>query len=58
MKIIIIIIIIDFYNKKIQDVPIISCFSCDSKLCFVKQLKCFLNKSSKKKFIISNLNKI
>jgi hypothetical protein len=32
----------DIYNNKIQNVPIIICFSCEW-LCYLKQLKCFLN---------------
>jgi hypothetical protein len=39
-------IYIDIYNKKIQDVFIIPCFS-SKKLCFLKQLKCFSNQLSK-----------
>jgi hypothetical protein len=39
-------IYIDNYNKRIKDVHIIPCFSCE-RLCFLKQLKCFSNQLSK-----------
>jgi hypothetical protein len=43
-------IYIDIYNKQIQDVPIIICFSC-KRLCFLKQLKYFSNQLSKQLFM-------
>jgi hypothetical protein len=39
-------IYIVIYDKQIQDVPIIPCFSWEM-LWFLKQLKCFLNQLSK-----------
>jgi len=35
-------IYIDIYNKQIQGVPVIPCFSFE-RLCFLKQFKCFSN---------------